>query len=596
MKDTPRPYHPTITQALARHAKDRPDDIAIEYVDSNGERTFLNYRILLEQSLRVAAHLRRTCQPQDRILLPTNNTLTFHAAFLGCLMADCIAVPIQVPTPKAKLQDLGLGRFNAIIEDSQCSLVLLDERNLTALTRHLPNIKNAAACPIKLDSIQEILAKTEPDSLADQANPEHIAFLQYTSGSTSSPRGVVIRNSSIVNNQRDIQVCYGVHDKCSIVSWLPLYHDMGLCTGLFLPLYTGCPGLLMAPMTFVSRPYTWLREITNHPNAFSAAPNFAYALCTHRIPDEDLPSLDLSSWHAAVCGAEPIIARDIEAFFARFASAGFKPTTFCPSFGLAEGTLMVSGFHPGRPTRITRFSASSLAEHRVTPTDDTQDSTRLVGCGMAAPGVTLRIVDPKTHQEVSARTVGEIAVDSESAGDGYWNNPQASRATFGHDLEGNGHSRYFMTGDLGFIHEGELYVSGRRKDLIIVSGANYYPQDIEQTAQQQHPDLPLYRAAAFDGAIDDRSGVALVIEAPRRLIERQAGDLRSDIIRAVRSNHNLTLSDVVFVHVGSIPKTSSGKVQRQRCAQLYRKGHYRHPATKPATEKINTSSVKRTSP
>lgn len=568
----------------------------MEFVDSHGERTFLSYKELLDQTGRIATWLRRTTNPGDRILLPTNNTLSFHPAMLGCLMADRIAIPVQVPVPKTKLKDLGLGRFNAIIEDSQPARVLLDELNFNAMQRHLPILNKTAFKDIPLDSIQEILASTGPDDAWDNTDPEHIAFLQYTSGSTSRPRGVIIRNHAIVANQRDIQITYGVSEGCTIVSWLPLYHDMGLCTGLFLPIYTGCPGLLMAPMTFISRPYTWLREIMNHPRAFSAAPNFAYAHCARRVPDEDLNGLDLSTWHSAVCGAEPIIARDIEAFFKRFAPAGFKPEIFCPSFGLAEATLMVSGFHPGRKTRIPRFSAQALGEHRVALATSPDDSARLVGCGLAAPGVNLRIVDPATHKHVPPGVVGEIAIDSESNGDGYWNNEAASAATFGHDLDENGHSRYFLTGDLGFLYEDELFVSGRRKDLIIVSGTNYYPQDIEQEAQQQHPDLLLYRAAAFEGSHEIPGQVVLLIEAPRRLIAEQADSLRADIIKAVRSSQNLTLSDVILVNVGSIPKTSSGKVQRQRCAQLYRSGHFsRHnmppaatPFRQPTTEGIAT--------
>lgn len=571
-----QPHYPTITAALAHHALHRPDAVAFEFMSPHSERVIQTFGELFDQSQRVATWLRRAVKPGSRILLPSNNDRTFHPAFMGCLMAGCIAIPIQIPIPKAKPKDKGLGRFNAILQDSDAALMLLDERNLNALVRHLSGTAAHFSQNLPMQGIEEILQNTTSDGAEDVAHPDGVAFLQYTSGSTAAPRGVVIRNHAIVCNQRDVQYRYGLTEYTDTVSWLPLYHDMGLCTGLLQPIYLGQTGVLTTPQDFITRPYIWLREISTHHHVFSAAPNFAFSHCARRIPDEDLATLDLSSWHAAVCGAEPIIADDIEAFFQRFSSVGFRPTAFCPSYGMAECTLMITGLHPGNTTNFGRFAAPALGEHRVETTTDTTDSIRLVGCGVTGVGTRVRIVDPATHEDTPQGEVGEIAVASESEGDGYWNNTKATEATFGYDLEHNGHSRYVLSGDLGFIHEGELFICGRRKDLIIVNGVNHYPQDIERTAQLQHPDLPLYRAAAFHSRFGE-SDVVLVVEAPRRVVLDEAETLRQDIIQAVRLEHQLTLSDVVIVNVGSVPKTSSGKVQRQQSAQLYREGQFQPP-------------------
>lgn len=564
---------PTIAHAATYHAEQQPDAMAFELVLKEDQRTQLSYGELHQQAIRLADYLQKHHKKGDRVLLPSNNELSFHVAFLGCMYAGCIAVPVQIPRPKPNLPDMGLGRFISIIQDCNPTIALIDDIYVSLLEKYGDGIKFVFKdTPIK--SIQQILTNHQPsDQRLRLPEADELAFLQYTSGSTSNPKGVMLTHANIVANQRSIDSCYQLQHDTTIITWLPTYHDMGLCSGFFMPVYKGCPAIIMQPLAFIAKPVNWLQEISRHKSVVSGGPNFAFSHCIDRVPDSELERLDLSEWKLAFCGAEPIRPETIKGFSEKFSQAGFNLATFCPSYGLAEATLYVSAKNADEKPLINDFCADSISNHSVIPLDQSKSekAVSLVSCGR--PGKSVQIVDPDTLTPLPNGKIGEIAVASNSNGSGYWNNPEASTQTFNVKLKGIEDQAFMLTGDFGFIHEQELYVSGRIKEIIIINGVNHYPQDIEYTAQQQHNAFNNYKAAAFS-LNNDNNQVILILEAQAQFQANEAEQLIHKIKQSVRLEHQILISEVLLVSPGSIPRTSSGKVQRTLCAKLYRKQHF----------------------
>lgn len=569
----PDPLYPTLIDALRDHVRKKPDFTIVEVVDYRGMRSHITAQQLNERACKLASFLKRHCQPGDRVLLPTGNELSFHVAMMACFYAGCVAVPLQAPRLKKKLPDLGIGRFVSVARDCGATLALVDQgmaEEFSKIAEALAEVEHL----LPFSVIQQAEADGgETLEMECTISPDALAFLQYTSGSTSHPKGVMLTHRAIVENQRSMQRRYKIRDNSTSVSWLPMYHDMGLCSGFFMPIYLGMKCVVMSPLGFIARPESWLAEISLHEDVLSGGPNFSFAHCLSRIKSEYLSQLDVSSWRVAYCGAEPIRPAVIRDFCDKFAASGFKAAAFCPAYGLAEGTVFVSAKCDGEAPVTEQFSLPDLSDGIALPAQHESIKTiELMSCGREYADIGIVIVDPGNLQPVDDGRIGEILVHSPSAGTGFWNNEESSRQTFGLTVPGHEGKPFFRTGDLGFKHNGELYISGRIKELIIINGVNYYPQDIEFIAQSVDPSLALLKAAAFSPEGDEK--LVLVMEADPKKLSMQVPALREAARSAVRQEYQIVLADIQLVKPGEIPRTTSGKVQRMQCQKLYGNGQF----------------------
>lgn len=559
----------TLAQLLRRRATHQADRLGYRFLkDGEAHEECLTYGDLDRRARAIAALLHRLGAGGERVLLVYPPGLEFICAWFGCAYAGAVAVVAYPPHPAR--MPLFLSRTSAIADDARPVAAL----TTTPILEELPA---PATLPPGLRALRWSVTDTEleppPEESSDPpADGDGLAFLQYTSGSTTAPRGVMITHDNLMHNLRAIQDSFWRSSDAGSVSWLPPYHDMGLIGGILGPLYVGSPVTLLPPLAFVQRPRRWLQAITRFKAAVSGGPNFAYDLCVRQLTPERCAGLDLSSWRVAFNGAEPVNAGTLREFAARFAPYGFRPDAFKPCYGLAESTLLVSSSATTTPPRVESVRQGDLERHRIVPcAADAEDARTLVSCGH--PAATTIIVDPESLQICAAGRVGEIWVSGRSVAPGYWNQPEETERTFRacpadtRDAEGP----FLRTGDLGFLLEHELFVTGRLKDLIIVDGANHYPQDIERTVGGCHPALDATDCAAF--SLDGSEGERLIVVAGVRGASRLALDeLRRAIRAAVSEQHDLRIHDVVCVRRGGIPKTSSGKVQRRACRAAYLSG------------------------
>ncbi|HVT15951.1 MAG TPA: non-ribosomal peptide synthase/polyketide synthase [Thermoanaerobaculia bacterium] len=522
----------------------------------------------------IAAALAEAVPPGERALLLFPPGLDFVAAFFGCLYSGAVAVPVYPPRRDDRCEAL-----RAIARDAAPRLVLttaaLASGGPGALAGRLPELAAArllASDALPLGSAAEL---PEPD-------PGAVALLQYTSGSTSSPKGVVVTHANLIHNERMIRAAFGVDRESTVVGWLPLYHDMGLIGNLLQPLHAGARCVLMAPLAFLQRPRRWLEAIHRFRATVSGGPNFAYELCARKIPPAARQGLDLSSWRVAFNGAEPVRAHTLERFAEAFAPAGFRREAFYPCYGLAEATLFAAGGDRRRAPRVEEVDAAALARGEAIAATPQAAVRRVVGCGHAFLGQRLAIADPQTGAELPPGRVGEIWIAGQSVARGYWRDPAATQRVFAARLA-SGEGPFLRTGDLGFVRRGatdELFVTGRLKDLIILRGRNHYPQDLELAAERGHPALRPGCGAAFavepgPGESDERLVLVLEVEH-RRAREMKGRDGLSEVADAVRGavaeEHEVQPFEVVLVQAGTVPKTSSGKIRRLACRARYLEG------------------------
>ncbi|MFM7445919.1 MAG: fatty acyl-AMP ligase, partial [Tabrizicola sp.] len=398
--------------------------------------------------------------------------------------------------------------------------------------------------------------------------PEALALIQFTSGSTGDPRGVLVTHANLLANLRDVATHLD-HDRHSVmVSWLPLFHDLGLIYGLLQPLAEGHLGVLIPPAAFLQQPLRWLRVISDFRATHAAAPNFAYELCVARVSEETLAGLDLSTWRVAVNAAEPVRDETLRRFADRFAPAGFRPEAFCPAFGLAEATLHVTSVPAHQVAARAVVDPEALKAQRVLLVSSAASKAlSLVSSGQPVHPTAIRIVDPDTFQLCEPDRVGEIWVCGPTVAAGYFDHEDASAATFGARIPGDAH-RYLRTGDLGFLHRGQLFVTGRLKDIVILHGANHYPQDFEATVESCHPALASAGSAAFaiDGPLGD--GLAVVAELERANRKRfDPLEIIQSIRRAITQTHGVAVEHVTLIDPHTLPRTTSGKVQRRGCRE-----------------------------
>ena len=518
-----------IIATVRNRAASDPDRISHTFLrDGVQQESRLTYSELDLRARAIAAYLQGIARPGDRALMLYPPGLDFLAAFLGCLYAQVVAIPACPPRGNQ-----GLGRIDSIRRDATPSVTL----------------SPAETAALDWDS----LATNWRDDTT-QIQDDSLAYLQYTSGSTSEPKGVMVCHGNLMSNFLDMDRGWEHDEQSILMSWLPYFHDMGLVYGLMGPLYLGIPGYLMSPLSFIQRPIRWLQAISHYRATHSVAPNFAYELCLRKIAPEDRADLDLSSWAVAVNGAEPVRKETLDRFSEFFEPCGFRYNAFCPGYGLAEATLKVAA--------TTR---------RGTPVT----FGKLVGCGGSMNGTRVEIVNPESKLPCAPEDTGEIWVSGPSVTAGYWNKPEVNVLTFDAHLAGTQDGAFLRTGDLGFVKGDHLFVTGRLKDLIIIRGQNHYPQDIERTSEQSHPALrqPGYCAAfAIDAGNEERLVVVQEVERQHRTLETE--DLGGTIRQAISETHELQTYEVVLVQAGALPRTSSGKIQRQACKAAYLEGKF----------------------
>ncbi len=556
---------------LRRHADERPRQPAfVHLLNGQADHASLTYAQLDRRARAIAARLQDMGSAGQCVLLVYPPGLDFITAFFGCLYAGCVAVPTYPPHRHRMLE-----RFQAVAADAGARVALSNASGAAQFQAMMEAEKSGQAAA---SSQLSWLATDEiPDALAERWQepaiaPDALAMLQYTSGSTSRPKGVMVSHGNLMANIRAIHQAFGIQSEDSGVFWLPMYHDMGLVGGVLVPVFTGVTNVSLSPATFLQSPITWLAAISKYRATISGGPNFAYDLCIRKITDEQRATLDLSSWTLAFVGAEPVEPGTLERFAAAFAPCGFKRSAFYPCYGLAEATLMVSGPRRGSGATVGTFSDTALAENRVEPApDDAPQARRLVACGSPVGDLRVAIVDPHSRAEKAPGRVGEIWVAGTSVGQGYWHKPRQTRRSFDATLSDAGRGPYLRTGDLGFMREGQLYVTGRLDDLIIVRGLNRYPQDIEATARGSHPLLESGYGAAFVADGHGRQRLVLVQEAARKG-EKDLTPALDAIHRAVLDEHGLALDAIVLVRNGSILRTSSGKIQRHACRAAFLAG------------------------
>ena len=562
----------TFVDLLRWRAEQQPDQcIYIFLLDGETEEARITYGDLDRQARVLGALLQSVAAAGERALLIYPPGLDYVAAFLGCLYAGLVAVPAYPPDP-ARL-DRTLPRLRAIVHDARPAIALT--------TSPLLAISNVLTAHDPIFSAMRWLATdTADDALlaewcAPRTHGDTPALLQYTSGSTAAPKGVILTHGNLLHNSAHIQQRF-VHTAASRgVIWLPPYHDMGLIGGILQPLYVGFPVTLMSPVDFLQRPLRWLQAIARYKATTSGGPNFAYDLCVRKITPEQRAMLDLSSWTVAFTGAEPIRPGTLEHFTAAFAPSGFRSDAFLPCYGLAEATLLVTSAGAAGPPLVRAFRGAALERNCVADADPdvlTSDVRLLVGCGQPLPDQQLVIADPESLARCPPSRIGEIWVAGPSVAQGYWEQHTETYRSFHASLAETRSSAFLRTGDLGFVQDGELFVTGRLKDLITIRGDNHYPQDIELTVERSHPALRPGCGAAFSVELagEERLVVMQEVERQHRHVDVEAA--ARAIRQAVAEQHGLQVYAVLLLEPGQIPKTSSGKIQRHACRAAFLSG------------------------
>lgn len=556
------PAASNLVEVFRHRATTEPDRPAYTFLgDEDQPAETITYGMLDRRARAIAAALERTAAPRSRALLMYGPGLDYIAALGGCLYAGMVAVPAYPPDPLRAARTLP--RLEAIIRDAGASLVLGTRSDLAWTSGMLGQIPGVES----LIATDQIVLQEAEHWVPPRLDHDTLALLQYTSGSTGAPKGVMVRHGNLLHNLAQIEQAIDVPDAVA-VTWLPAYHDMGLIGGILQCWYSARHSVMLSPVAFFQRPLRWLQAIEQYQGTTTGAPDFAYELCVRKTTAEERSQLDLRCWKLALSGAEPVRPRTIERFVEAFAGCGVRREIFRPCFGLAEATLMVSCSNQPEPPMIRAFDAEQLALDRAVEVDPRRDNSRLLaGCGPSVWEQRIAIVNPQSLVELPAGEVGEIWVSGKNVAAGYWNRPEDSAATFGaHTAAGAG--PFLRTGDAGFLHHGQLFISGRLKDMIIVHGRNHYPQDLEYSVETCHEAFKSCRGAAFSVESRGQEQVVVVHEVSRP--KKFDLDEVSRVARwAVLDAHDVLIDSLVLIRQGTLPKTTSGKVQRSACREQY---------------------------
>lgn len=563
----------SIDEVLRIRAENTPDHLAACFLlDGEEEGPRLSYAGLDEIARALAALLRDVGEPGDRVLLLFEAGLEFIPAFFGCLYAGLVPVPL--PPPRLDMLAQSWQGLANVAADCQPRIALTTSDLAPSLAPGFGRM--SLGCALHWIAVDQIDLGHARRWRQERFGPNSLALLQYTSGTTSAPKGVMVTHGNLMHNERMFQMALEHSGPGMGVSWLPLHHDMGLIGGLLQALFHGAPVVLMSPLSLLQQPFRWLSAISRYRADTTGGPNFIYDLCVRRVTAEQKASLDLSNWTIAVISSEPVSARVMERFSEAFASCGFRPETFYPCYGLAEATVFVTGGSKSSRPTVRAVRTSTLEQGRAEEVSaDSPDARLLVGCGRPWLDQRVEIVDPNSLQSCPPRTVGEIWVAGPSIAAGYWNRPDESARTFAARLSGSGEGPFLRTGDLGFMWEGELFVTGRLKEILVIRGRNYHPHDIEAVVQQVHPGLRGDRGAVFETGPDGEPRLVVAQELDRRYRDADLTKLAGDIRQAVAEQHHLQVHEVCFLQPGALPRTASGKIQRHACRIAYERGTLR---------------------
>lgn len=580
----------TLPGVLDARAHQQPDQLAFRFLDDGTIDAAVDwtYRDLADRAASVAAHLRQRGLLGRRVMLVANPGLDFIAALFGIFAAGAVAVPSFPPAGKR-----GVPRFVSIYRDCQPDMVIAQDDFALSAAQFEPSLASQLAS--KWSAIDSLMINPSSASVALIADDidfgSHPALLQYTSGSTGDPKGVVISHDNLVSNSLALEANMGDDPDRVGCSWLPPYHDMGLIGTIVLAVFSGWPLVTMSPVHFVQHPFRWLKAISDHRVTITVTPNFAMELATATVTDDELGEIDLSSLRQVYCGSEPVRKGTLDEFRYRFAPAGYDEAAMIPCYGMAEATLFISGKPDGTGVRVAGVDRGALEQGRAEvvagvarPADGADDDVaEVVSCGVVAVGHDVCIVDPEARVALADGLVGEVWVAGPSVAAGYFRRPEASAESFGvRRADAPDGPGYLRTGDLGFMLDGELYITGRRKDLIIIGGRNLYPQDIEASVATGCADV--WSVAAFsdpgaDPEADGGGGEALVVVAELlRGVEPTAAEvdrIRADVVGVVTAEHGVAPADVYVGPAGTIRQTTSGKVQRNATRLAYRRGELR---------------------
>ncbi|GFG64900.1 putative fatty-acid--CoA ligase fadD21 [Mycobacterium kubicae] len=570
----------SVLSILRERAGLQPDDIAFRFTDYEqdwaGVSEALTWEQLYQRSIAVAHEVRRHGSVGDRAVILAPQGLEYIAAFLGAMLAGLIAVPLSVPQAGSHDE-----RVSAVLADTTPTVVLttsaIEETVAPYVTRQNADsnttIINVDASDLKTQTLQSIRV----------SNPPGTAYLQYTSGSTRLPAGVMITHRNLMVNFRQLMADYfaptngRAPSDLTLVSWLPFYHDMGLVLGVIAPILGGWRGELTSPVAFLQRPARWIQAMANSSHSFSAAPNFAFDLAVRKTTEQDMAGLDLGSCQGIISGSERIHPATLKRFCDRFAAYRFRDEMMLPSYGLAEGTVYAASRPKGGSPRVVQFDPEKLSAGAA------EQSTERTGAPLLSYGTPtspmVRIVDPETCVECPSGTVGEIWLHGDNVAKGYWRKPEETQRTFAGMLAdpspATPQGPWLRTGDLGFLFEGEMFIVGRMKDLLIVYGRNHYPEDIESTVQE----ITGGRVAAISVPVDQTEKLVTIIEVKKRgdsdeEAKQKLTVVRNDVTAAISHSHGLNVADLVMVPPGSIPTTTSGKIRRAACVEQYRRQEF----------------------
>jgi acyl-CoA synthetase (AMP-forming)/AMP-acid ligase II len=561
----------SLVHALQTHAITNPEDLAYIALDERGgEAASLTYAELDRRASALADFLVTRAAPGERALLVFPPGLDFLVAFFACQYASIIAVPTILPRQN-HLRDSSV----KIVENCSPKLGLTTGGVVESVRAAHAEVPSAAEIEwLGIDALT-LPSPATPAGQRPVPDTRTLGLLQYTSGSTSTPKGVMVSHGNLCANVEMISVADDLGRSSTRVGWIPLYHDMGLIFIALQSAYVGALCVLMAPLAFVAQPLSWLRAIHKYRADMTIAPNFSYDLCLENYSPERMAGVDLSCLRLALNGAEPVRASTIEQFAKTFAAHGLRPSAPHPTYGMAEATLMISGgLHGGQP-RLWHVSREALQRSLAVTAREGERAQTLVGCGKVLVGEKLAIVEPDTRRRLAPGEVGEIWVHGPLVAQGYWQAPEATKETFHGEILDEEGTFWLRTGDLGcFDDTGELYITGRIKDIMIVRGSNYYPQDLELTAEKSHPALRRGYAAAFTCVQeDDRELLAIACEVRKDYLSRLDVD---DVVGAVRKGvvreHDLTVHKVILTPPGTIPKTTSGKIRRSATRDRWQEG------------------------
>lgn len=565
--------HSNFVNLLQERAISQPDKVIFTFLgDGEAQTESLTYQQLDNQAKAIAVNLSNVARnilgrkgEGERALLLYQPGLEFITAFLGCLYAGIIATPAYPPR-----QNRSFARLDTIIKDAGAVFALTTESLKQKIEQKLT--KNSHIACISTDNIPSTLAENWQQ--LPYIKEDNLAFLQYTSGSTGTPKGVMVSHGNLIHNSHLISSCFENTSQSVGCSWLPPYHDMGLIGGILQPLYAAITTIMLPPVSFLQRPIRWLRAISKYKVTTTGGPNFAYEMCVNSITEKQKADLDLSSWNLAFSGAEPVRAETITKFSQYFADCGFKREAFYPCYGMAETTLIVSGGNKNQSPTIKTVSASALTQNQIIPLEEnTPDSQVLVSSGKVAQELESIIVNPDTLIQCNDNEVGEIWVKGTSVTQGYWQRKEITENIFHAYTQDTKLGPFLRTGDLGFLSEGELFVTGRLKDLIIIRGRNHYPQDIEESVANCHQAINSESGAAFALEVGEEEQLVVIFEVKRTFLNKinQDEELKQEIFTQIRQtiaeNHELQVYSIVLIKTGSIPKTSSGKITRYACRQ-----------------------------